>query len=374
MIMDYQARLLKILSFAAKPHIVFYMMPWLMVLLVVGTLAQKEMGVYEATKTYFSSWFFFWGPLPLPGGFLTLGIIFVTLFVKFIFFSEWCFKKSGIILTHLGVLVLLFGGLLTAKFAQETFMIIPEGESVGTLSLYRERVVTIEKNGAILKTIDFENVKTGEISSNLLPFDASISFKCANCSMAFQDESKIEKAHGLAEKVTLTSIPLEKENETNLAGMMVNLDDASDNTNGHYLLMESVAETIEIPHQEDTYTIKLNRVQVPLDFSLYLEDFRKIRYPGTNEAKGYESDIIIYDDGVEWPVTIRMNEPARYKGYTFFQSSFVEQPGKDVTVLNVVHNIGHIFPYISCSIIFLGLFIQAGIRAYSLKDLKVKAT
>jgi len=99
-----------------------------------------------------------------------------------------------------------------------------------------------------------------------------------------------------------------------------------------------------------------------LPFSIALQDFRKITYPGTAKAQGFESDIVINDNGVEWPVTIRMNEPARYKGYTFYQSSFVQHPNKEVTVLSVVQNIGHAFPYISCLIIFLGMALHTALK------------
>ena len=114
-----------ILRFAAKPHILFYALPWLMFLLIFGTVAQKHMGIYEAQTMYFSSWFMFLGPIPLPGGFLTLGLIFSTLLVKFIFFSQWSLKQSGIILTHFGVLILLLGGLITSKYAPKSNESLP---------------------------------------------------------------------------------------------------------------------------------------------------------------------------------------------------------------------------------------------------------
>ena len=41
--------------FCAKADVLFYSLPWLMVLTVLGTLAQKNMGVYEATEKYFNS-------------------------------------------------------------------------------------------------------------------------------------------------------------------------------------------------------------------------------------------------------------------------------------------------------------------------------
>ena len=50
-----------------------------------------------------------------------------------------------------------------------------------------------------------------------------------------------------------------------------------------------------------------------------------------------------------------MNQPLRYKGYSFYQSSYIDANGTEFTVLAVVNNIGRLFPYISTIIIALGI-------------------
>lgn len=361
--MSFKQKINVILKFAAKPHILFYTLPWLMILLVLGTISQKNMGIFDAQQMYFSSWVLFLGPIPLPGGFLTLALIFITLLVKFVFYSEWSFKKSGIILTHFGVLILLFGGLITSQYAHESFMTIPEGQSVSSLSEYKERIIELSKNGEVIASIDYNDIRTGSLfKTNNLPFNIKIASFCHNCTMQFQDEEIAKTAHGMAQKVELQDIPEEKEKEGNLSGAMIVIEGADKNVNGRHLLMESVSETLEIPHKENTYTVKIGRVQIPLPFAIKLIDFRRVVYPGTNKPKGFESDIIIQDNSVEWPVTIRMNEPARYKGYTFYQSSFVQSKNQEITVLNVVNNIGRTFPYIASLIIFIGLLIHSCLK------------
>ncbi len=351
------------LRFAAKPHILFYALPWLMVLLFLGTIAQKNMGIYEVTQIYFNSWFLWVGPIPLPGGLMTLGAIFLTLTVKFIFFSQWSLNHAGIILTHFGVLLLLLGGLVTARFAHEGFMVIPEGETVANVSEYRERIFTLSRENEVIIEAPFSMSKGDYgLQEAPLPFELSIDYICDNCSMTFQEEELAERAHGLAQKVNLIKIPLEKEAETNLAGLGFSLKNVSQEADGYYILMESVSNTMTFEHDGESYTLTLGRAQNPLPFSITLQDFRKITYPGTAKAQGFESDIVINDNGVEWPMTIRMNEPARYKGYTFYQSSFVQHPNKEVTVLSVVQNIGHAFPYISCLIIFLGMALHTALK------------
>ena len=53
-----------------------------------------------------------------------------------------------------------------------------------------------------------------------------------------------------------------------------------------------------------------------------------------------------------------MNQPLRYKGYSFYQSSFDQRANTEVTVLNVVQNKGRLFPYIATLIIFIGIVLH----------------
>jgi hypothetical protein len=57
-----------------------------------------------------------------------------------------------------------------------------------------------------------------------------------------------------------------------------------------------------------------------------------------------------------------MNNPLRYKGYTFFQSSFAEHDGKVSTVLAVVHNKGWVYPYIGAILVAIGLAFHLALK------------
>ena len=53
-----------------------------------------------------------------------------------------------------------------------------------------------------------------------------------------------------------------------------------------------------------------------------------------------------------------MNNPLRYAGETFYQSSF--EPGKNLTILQVVRNGGWMIPYLSCMIVGVGMTLHMG--------------
>ena len=57
-----------------------------------------------------------------------------------------------------------------------------------------------------------------------------------------------------------------------------------------------------------------------------------------------------------------MNNPLRFKGYTFYQAHYEEEEGIKTSVLAVVKNYGRLFPYISSIIMCIGILIQIFIR------------
>lgn len=353
-------RILAIGQYLAKPHVLFYMLPWLMVLLVLGTVAQKDLGLYRAVEIYINSWILWIGPLPTPGGLATLSIIFLALLIKFIFYSPWVWKKAGTILTHLGVLLLLIGGVVTAITNQEGFMIIPEGETVDSVSDYQNRILVLKKDEETLKEIICSDLKKGDVfSQEGIKF--KILMRCDNCSVR-APSGIYQNLSGLAENMEIFSIPDEKNIEANFSGLIFSAKNQDQKDFTTYLVMEDVKKVPKIQTKDGTVSFHIERTKTGLPFAVTLKDFRKIDYAGTTRAQEFESDLIIKDGDVEWPVTIRMNEPLRYKGYSVYQSSFDQINGREITVLNVVKNGGQIFPYISTLIIFIGLLIHLIIR------------
>ena len=132
--------------------------------------------------------------------------------------------------------------------------------------------------------------------------------------------------------------------------------------------MEDIPKTPSLKTSEGEIAIQLERKKQKLPFALSLQDFRKIDYPGTVKAREFQSDITIQDQDLLWPVQISMNNPLRYKGYTFYQSSFDQQNDIEITVLSVVKNSGRAFPYIASLIIFIGLLLHFMIRLQSGKE------
>ena len=100
----------------------------------------------------------------------------------------------------------------------------------------------------------------------------------------------------------------------------------------------------------------VNKTQ-PLGFSLKLLDFKIINYPDSLKAKSYES-LVEMEKGD--PILISMNEPLKYKGWTFYQSSFIEPEEERagyMSVLSVNRDPGRILKYFGSALIVIGIIL-----------------
>ena len=87
--------------------------------------------------------------------------------------------------------------------------------------------------------------------------------------------------------------------------------------------------------------VEYRPAQRELPVTMKLLDFRKTTYPGTQMAAGFESDVQLSDPtrGLILVRKISMNQPLRYRGYHFYQSSYIEGP-PETTVLSVRNDPG----------------------------------
>ena len=157
----------RIVRWLGHPSIVVFCLSWLMFLVVVGTLTQKNIGLFRAQERYFSSFFFDSSLFPLPGARSVLFVLFIALLAKLLFKSLWSFKQLGINIVHLGAFGLLLGGFFTAYFSNEGSLFIREKESNNIVQdyNYREVVSAHKKNRSLLQKpgcnpMKFFNTKT----------------------------------------------------------------------------------------------------------------------------------------------------------------------------------------------------------------------
>lgn len=391
----------RVIHWLASPRLLFWLLPVMMIWLIAGTVAQAQMSLHDALETYFKGWLIWidtpFIAIPFPGAYPIMGLFTLSLCARFIAKTDWRLEKLGLNLAHFGVLLLLIGGFITAQLAKEGYMLIPEGQRLGFVSDYHKRVLVVFRgNEAVAEFEKSEILTADQIADPLpgLPFDVIPLSGCRNCEIvernaadaatAFQimpennaraEAKKQAQAmvkdnpkRSMARFMALEAGAPEMEDEANIGGLTLLIRNAEYGTgtpeegerqNGVYIAFEGMPEPIEIRHQGRLYHILLGKAQRPLPFRLELTDFEKTIYPGLDMASGYASDLVIHDGDLRWPVRVEMNQPLRYRGYTFYQSAFEEdEAGRQATILAVVENKGRLFPYIATAVIAFGLLLH----------------
>ena len=96
------------------------------------------------------------------------------------------------------------------------------------------------------------------------------------------------------------------------------------------------------------------KIETP--FALRLNNFQLDRYPGTNSASSYASDLTLLDEGKRTDHRVYMNNVLDYRGYRFFQSSYDKD--EKGTILSVNHDsIGTAITYAGYFLLIVGMAV-----------------
>lgn len=346
----------------------FWLTLWLMLVLILGTIAQKEIGLYHAQIKYFSSWFFWIGPIPLPSAKPVLAIILVALISQVIFKTNFKNpKKLGISIGHVGSVLLLLGGVITSYFSQEGVMIIPEGKTVNYISDYHELELSIKAKEEPSRSFLIEGKNFGQLPRIIdgLPFTLKMTHFYTNSRFEKRNESHLSDENiGFAKIFEIVEEPVMVEDTDNQAAM--NFEIHENQIVKKYSVVQNMPIVQTVTAHDKAYEIELRNKRTTLPFSIQLIDFEKKLHPSTDLPKSFKSTVFLIDGNIKQKTVIQMNEPLRYKDYTFFQSAFSEGQGGETTNLAVVKNYGRTFPYIASIIICIGLLIHLFITSSTL--------
>ncbi len=325
------------------------------VLIFWGTLDQIEHGLYLAQERFFNSLFVFLGPLPIPSVRIIMWVLFFNLLAALSFRFRYSFKNLGLVITHLGLVILLVSGFLTLHYSQETFVNLYEGESSNIASDYMnwELVIIKEENGKISKlSIDEKDLVPGK------------SIVAEGLTLPLKIKSKYINSHYFDTPYAgriLKEMPLEKDYEKNIRALILDWNDFHRKSNDEIKLQGEDEPNYSLSYQGINYALLLRKKQYKLPFMIELVDVSRELHPGTDKAKSYQSKVVIHENDLSRELTISMNKPFRSGLYTAYQASFgMDADGKEMTALAVVKNLNYTLPYIASLICSLGLFIHFG--------------
>jgi cytochrome c-type biogenesis protein CcsB len=91
-------------------------------------------------------------------------------------------------------------------------------------------------------------------------------------------------------------------------------------------------------------------------FSIKLNDFQLEKYPGSESAAAYASEVTLIDTEETFDYKIFMNHILDHRGYKFFQASYDLSGGKEETHLSVNHDfLGTFITYLGYSLLYTGM-------------------
>jgi hypothetical protein len=387
------AALLGSFGFAAILLVFLTLLTWL------GTLYQVDHGLLETQKRYFDSVFLihwmpiavplpstdgglhmvfhslFSVPIPLPGVYLLLALLLLNLVIGGIVRMRWDKARLGILVAHLGIVLMLVAGFVKYRFSFEgNLMLWPHQQKNWFESFYdwelaireavpegkvvEHRVQSTAWDGAISKS-------PIRLTSDVLPFDVVAVKWLKNC-VAVPKGPMFNGDTPTIDGYVLMEQPVDKDAEHNVAGLQATLlDHATGNqTDALFWGMETQPFTYSSGGKQWFLTLRHKRWTLP--FTVRLDKFTFEMHPHTDEPALFRSDVTKIEGSDEQPVKISMNEPLRQAGYVLFQASYgpsdAPPMAEHYSVFEVVNNPSDQWPKWSCYIIAVGLLYHFAMK------------
>jgi ABC-type transport system involved in cytochrome c biogenesis permease subunit len=177
--------------------------------------------------------------------------------------------------------------------------------------------------------------------------------------------------------------------QTNIASAYVQLMERSSGRDlGTYLVSQflndqsqvfggsapDVFDTVAVDGRDWNLGLRFRREYKP--YSVTLEEVRRINYSASDTPRDYSSYVTFTDLATGEQLRgqrIWMNNPVRYRGETFYQSSYSEMDAGNgektkLTGLQVVENAGWLVPYVACVLAFWGMLAHFGMTFLRFAD------
>src|SRR5262245_32645408 len=181
------------LEFCASLRITVVLFVLAFLLVFFGTWAQVDASIWTVVKTYFR-WWFVWIPfkvlvfrtvdipenfgIPFPGGWTIGALLLTNLLAAHAMRFKLSWRRSGILILHLGLIVMMLGEFFTGVFAIEGRMSIMVGARSDVVESSRDyELAVVQRQGSndeeVLVPGSF--LRNGSlISDPALPFDVQV--------------------------------------------------------------------------------------------------------------------------------------------------------------------------------------------------------
>ena len=344
----------RVLAYVGSMKLATWLFILLGILTLAGTLEQQHMSLYDVQAKYFESIVLVWWagdtvPIPLLGGYLLLSILFFNLLVGGVLRIRKGKATVGVIIAHVGILSLLLGSFVEHQFSTKGQMTLFVNETDNEYSSVHEWEVTVAAphgDGQREYVIPWESFRDLDAGEQVvwthadLPFDVVLSDVTRN---GQPQPARPGDTHAIDGFVLARLKPVGMGNRVNVPALIATLRPKSGGG-----AMRSILWGVQDYPWDPTvggtrYYVDLRRRTWQVPFAVRLDKFEHEKYPGTRMAKRYSSYVTKVDGATEDKIHITMNEPMRWRGYTFYQSDYGPKEGDppgtpEYSTLSVVKN------------------------------------
>ena len=343
-----------------------------MLLVFLATWDQRYLGIWVVQQKWFHSFFVYevsipftslktgpiqFGPFtaPLfPGGFLIGGLLFLNLVAGHIYRFRFSVKKIGLLLAHLGLLMLLAGIFFAGIWQEDYRMSLTQGQTGSYAeSFFNNELAIIDTTAPDRDSVTAIPEKLlargGSIQNRALPFRVNVRSYYPNSDLRMRGPNDIA-----ATPLPVTNRP----DEQNTPSAYIELTGADGASLGTWLVSTAIDTPQTFTYQDRAWSIALRSARRYFDFSLQLLAVTHDVYPGSDIPKNFASRVLLRDtrDPAGREVVIYMNNPLRHNGLTFYQ--YQMNAARENSVFQVVRNPTWTLPYLACALTFLGLLLH----------------
>lgn len=389
---------------------------WLLLLLALltwlGTLAQVDRSTYDVQREYFESWFVvaelplsLWGTplfpradgtawalrIPLPGAYPVLALFCVNLLVGGLLRMKWSARNAGILVTHVGIVLLLVAGAVKMHASYAGMLAVYEtparedqrleGRQYETRQFVsfhdHELALLVDRGDAVEERVVPERALWGArgdesvvLRGDGLPFDVEVRHFTAHASVVPKGpmvQTRMPVVDGAFVRAESWPPGVQPRSEAEVPACYVTVRTADKQRIEGILSGDPRVPkdrnryplTFEVRGQR--YGLDLRHVVHDLPFALRLDRFQKLDHPGTMSPRDFRSFVTTTDAAGSQEAQVFMNNPLRRDGYVVYQTNWGPQPAGGppwYSVFEVSWNPSDAWPAIACGVIALGLLIH----------------
>jgi len=351
------------------------------ILIFAATLDQVNLGIWAVQEKYFRAFIVLWDvkgfPVPVfPGGYFIGGLLLINLVASHIYRFKLTWKKSGILLTHAGLIVLLVGELLTGLWQEEFQLRLDQGQTRNYSESYRFNELAVidatDPQWDQVVAIPEERLKDGDpIQHERLPFRIVTRAYYPNAAVQMREQlgnvsTPPPATRDIGARLAIIPLPVTyKQNERNLPAAVVELIGPANAPLGTWVVSTMLVQPQTFDYAGRTWRLAMRFERAYKPYDLTLLKFSHDRYLGTDIPKNFASKVRLHsaDGKTDLEALIYMNNPLRFDGLTFYQAGF--DNNDTTTILQVVRNPSWLLPYIACIMMGLGLVLQFGLHLFA---------